>query len=95
MTIGQCCFFAIDISSADSNTCTGLTIGLPMACARVLGEIRVSSCQRYGAGGANYANGLAYIDLAASPQLIKFHSFNACTDGQAVEIHLTGMYEVA
>lgn len=88
-------FFHIDISSADSNACSSLTITLPVDPVDNNDRTALSSIQTAGAGGATYSDPLAYIDMDSASKLIKFYAFTTGTDGQAVAVVVSGSYEAA
>jgi hypothetical protein len=93
--LGKIVFFHIDISSADSNACSSLTISLPADPNDNNDRTAVSSIQKAGAGGATYSDPLAYIDMDSASKLIKFYAFTTGTDGQAVAVVVSGSYEAA
>ncbi|MCK9591886.1 MAG: hypothetical protein M0Q91_07750 [Methanoregula sp.] len=93
--IGNVVFFHIDISSADSNACSDLTISLPADPVDNNDRTALASIQKAGAGGVTYSNPLAYIDMDSASKLIKFYAFTTGTDGQAIAIIVSGSYEVA
>jgi hypothetical protein len=90
--LGNTCFISFNVVSTDSNATTGLTIALPVAPKLNGLYYSLSAIERYGAAGATYANPLAY--LADSGTTIGFRAFATATDAQAVEVTVTGWYEI-
>lgn len=91
--IGKICFFNIDISSADSNACSDLTIGLPAEAKSEGAQAAIVAHQLYGAGGATWAAIQGFIDDAGTS--IEFRDFNTATDNQNVRVIATGFFEIS
>jgi hypothetical protein len=85
-------FGNVDISSADSNACSNLTISLPIAPALHSANMRITSYEKAGAGGVTYTTAIGYID--PSDSLIKFRNFTTATDNQAFAMVCSFFYEV-
>ena len=92
--IGIMCFFDINISSADSNGCSALTITLPITPVDNEMALPCAAIQLAGAGGADYSNPLAFINADGTSNKIEFRAFTAATDGQNIRIQVSGCYEV-
>jgi len=93
--LGKIVFFHIDISSADSNACSSLTISLPADPVDNNDYTAIASRQIAGAGGVTWSDPLAYIDMDSASKLIKFGAFTTGTDAQIVRIIVSGSYEAA
>lgn len=87
--------FHIDISSADSNAASALTITLPVDPVDNNDYTAVASRQIAGAGGATWSDPLGYINMDSADKKINFAAFTTGTDGQAIRIVVSGSYEVA
>jgi hypothetical protein len=90
--LGNICFISFNVVSTDSNACTALTITLPVAPKNNGLYYSLSAIERYGAAGATYANPLAYI--TDSGTTIAFRAFATATDAQAIEVTVSGWYEI-
>jgi hypothetical protein len=87
--IGNTCHVNVYYTADDGNDSDSLTISLPIAPTNNSAKIAVSGYQKV---NATWTQLVGYIDDSAST--IQFLNFQTCTDGTAVEIILTGFYEV-
>ncbi len=87
--------FHVDISSADSNAASSLTITLPVDPVDNNDYTSVSSREIAGGGGATWSDPLAYINMDSADKKINFAAFTTGTDDQAIRILVSGSYEVA
>jgi hypothetical protein len=91
--IGKVVFFECEISSADSNACTGVTISLPVNHATNSITTPISAIEYAPPTAPTSIDPLGYINSAGS--VIAFLAFRTATDGQAIVLYLSGQYEVA
>jgi hypothetical protein len=88
-TIGNICYFNYSYTATDGNGATALTITLPVTAKDNNALFSLSSQQKQ---NATWSNPLAYIDDDSDG--ISFRSLSTCTDTQAVEIIVSGFYEI-
>jgi hypothetical protein len=93
--IGRRVFFAIDISSADSKAASSLTITLPVVPTTNADRIACAAIEKAGAAGVTYSNPLAYINADGADNKINFYAFTTGTNGQAIAILVSGVYEAS
>jgi len=91
--IGKTVYYIVNIYSADSNGCTGLTITTPSTAANTGVYYQASSMERYGVAGNTWKDPGAVV--AAAGNTIAFWDFGAATDGQLIYVFVSGWYEVA
>lgn len=89
-TVGNTCHFNINISSTDGNGATALKITLPIAPTDNNAIINTNAQQKV---NTTWSNPLAYID-DDDTNGIQFRSLSIATDAVALEINITGNYEV-
>ena len=88
-TIGNTCFFNYSYTATDGNGATVLTITLPVTAKDNNAKISLSALQKQ---NTTWTNPFAMIDDDSAG--IAFLNFTTCTDAQAVEIIVTGSYEI-
>lgn len=88
-TIGNTCYFNYSYTATDGNDASALTITLPVTPKDNNAIIALQAQQKV---NASWTNPLAYIDDDSGG--IAFRSLAACTNAQAVEVIVTGFYEV-
>ena len=83
------CHFNVYYSATDGNDSTSLTVSLPKAPKNNGAKFAVAGYQKV---NATWTQLVAYINDSAST--IQFLNFQTCTNAAAVEIMVTGFYEV-
>jgi hypothetical protein len=87
--INNTCYFNYSYTATDGNDASALTITLPMTPKDNNAIIALQAQQKV---NTTWTNPLAYIDDDSGG--IAFRSLSACTNAQAVEVIVTGFYEV-
>jgi hypothetical protein len=92
VVIGKLCYFTLYYKASDGNGATALTVTLPVTAYDKAGS-QPASCNAQQKVDTTWTNPLAYID--DDNNLLKFRSLATVTDTNAVELLVTGFFEVA
>lgn len=88
-TIGNICYFNYSYTATDGNDANSLTITLPVTPKDNDAIISITSQQKV---DTTWSNPLCFIDDDSGG--LAFRTLSVCTNAKAVEVIITGFYEV-